>query len=106
MSDDKIALPAYGTTILPAILETQQSTGNPGSPVVQERALDPQPERSDDTTSYLVKTLVAVVLGPKLSPYLVSWGIPLDPIMLSVVIGGFLHKAHQIIKAQTGWNWL
>lgn len=51
----------------------------PPSPVVQERAPYPQPERADDTTAYLVKTLVAVVLGPKLSPLLVSWGFRLIP---------------------------
>ena len=92
------------------------SAGNPIDPIptppvpptaiVQERSDDPQAERSDDITSYLVKTLVAVVLGPKLSPYLVSWGIPLDPLALTIIIGGALHKAHQILKAQTGWTWL
>jgi hypothetical protein len=74
--------------------------------IVANRDPIPQPERADDTTSYLVKTLVAVVLGPKISPYLVALGIPLDPIALTVIISGTLHKAHQIIKQQTGWTWL
>lgn len=63
----------------------------------------PQP---DDTAAVITKMIVGIILGPKLSPILISWGIPADPILMSVVISGALHKIHQIVKQQTGYTWL
>lgn len=66
----------------------------------------PTTQDSDETTAFLTKMLVGMILGPKLSPILAQLGITVDPTMLSVVIGGALHKLHKFLQAETGWTWL
>lgn len=80
---------------------TASLTPPPSSPTIQI-----QPPAEDNTMGLIVKMATAVLAAPKVSAYLATAGITIDPAMASLFIAGLLHKGHQILKQATGWSWL
>ena len=67
---------------------------------------NPIEDGGDATTAFLVKMLASIIAGPKIGALLQNIGITVDPTLLAVMLGGILHKAHILIKQETGWTWL
>lgn len=67
---------------------------------------DEQQIPATETTPFLVKVIVAVIVGPKIGGILAQHGVNLDPATITTVVAGLLHKLHLVVKQATGWTWL
>lgn len=65
-----------------------------------------QGEQSDTTMAVMTKMFIGIALGPKFAPIQARYGLPSDPIVLSLFFTGAVHKLHDILKKATGWTWL